>query len=139
MAGEIVIGPVQPEQREVLDGWLDDARGFGIDLSDVESIGAAFDEYQLTVMEQEPEERADPTPFCTMIGMAMGEYLVQHSDLEWRLITDDEGTDLGLANPSETGVLFPADPVANAWQEQTFGWLPDWVSQLVASLRSDPA
>lgn len=135
MTGEIIIGEVQQPQQEVLDAWLADAREFGIDIEDLDSIGEAFDEHLLAVMEQEPDDRQDPTAFCTMVGMAMGEYLARNSDLRWRIITDDEGTDLGLANPEETGVLFPADPVAGAWQEQSFGWLPVWVGQLMQAMQ----
>lgn len=135
MEQEILIARVGQDEQRVLQSWLDDAAQWGVDVNDHRSIGRAYDEYVAAVRATDPEDRDDPTPVCTMIGMAMGEYLVRNSRLQWRVVTDHEGTDLALSTPEENAVLYPSDPVADAWEQQKVQWLPDWVDQLIAGMQ----
>lgn len=129
------MAPVGPEAKRALDGLLEDARDAGVDVDDVDSIQRGYDDYLLQQLQSAPAEREDPTMFCTMIGVTIGEHLARRTDLVWRVVTDDEGTDLALSTPSENAILFPTDPVFAAWAEQEDGWVAAWVTNLVESLR----
>jgi Domain of unknown function (DUF3806) len=131
---DVTISSVGADEQRILEEWLADAAQHGIDIDDVASISGAFDAYVEKMVLAKASERGDPTTFCTMIGFAMGENLVRRTVLEWRVVTDGQGTDLALATPTEDAILFPVDPVAAAWEVAETGWMPQWVENLLAGL-----
>ena len=127
---EITIEPVGPAEQEVLDKWLDDAARWNIDVTDVRSIDRAYESYVDDVLDQDEDEREDPTPFVGMLGFALGQWLTLESVLEWRVITDADGRDLGLSLPDESSIMFPSDFIADAWNEMRRDWLNGWATDL---------
>ena len=69
-----------------------------------------------------------------MLGFALGQWLTLESVLEWRVITDADGRDLGLSLPDESSIMFPSDFVADAWNEMQRDWLADWARDLRTQL-----
>ncbi|WP_052592045.1 DUF3806 domain-containing protein [Luteipulveratus mongoliensis] len=136
---EIRISAIGYDEREVLQQWLRDARQWGIDPDDLDSVARAYDGYVARVLATDPDDREDPTAVCTMIGLAMGEHIARNSRLQWRIVTDAEGTDLALSTPEENAVLYPADPVIDAWSEQRTGWLSGWVRDLLRGVNGATA
>jgi hypothetical protein len=137
MTAEITIRPLDRAAQRALSGWLGDAQAAGVDVADLESIGAAYDDYVHQVLLTPAAERVDPTPTLTMIAMAMGEHLQRNSSLQWRIAGDAQGTDLALASADDLGVLYPIDPVAQAWEQRQRGWLPVFARELMRNLESD--
>ncbi|QEH93499.1 DUF3806 domain-containing protein [Dermacoccus abyssi] len=127
---EITIEPVGPAEQEVLDKWLDDAARWNIDVTDVRTIDRAYENYVDDVLDQDKDEREDPTPFVAMLGFALGQWLTLESVLEWRVITDADGRDLGLSLPDESSIMFPSDFIADAWNEMRRDWLNGWATDL---------
>lgn len=138
MTAEITVQPLDRKAQRALAGWLGDAQAAGVDVDDVESIGAAYDSYVHEVLLTPAAERVDPTPTLTMIAMAMGEYLQRNSSLQWRVAGDSQGADLALASADDLGVLYPIDPVAQAWSQRQRGWLPLFTRELMRNIE-DPA
>ncbi|RNI20477.1 DUF3806 domain-containing protein [Flexivirga caeni] len=134
MTTEITVRPLDRSAQRALVGWLGDARAAGIDIDDVESIGSAYDAYVNEVLLMPADQRPDPTPKLTMIAMAMGEHLQRNSSLQWRIAGDAKGTDLALASADDLGVLYPIDPIAQAWSQRQRGWLPVFVRELMRSI-----
>lgn len=134
MTAEITVRPLDRNAQRALTGWLGDAQAAGIDLDDLDSIGAAYDDYVHEMLLTPAAERRDPTPTLTMIAMAMGEHLRRNSTLQWRVAGDAQGTDLALASADDLGVLYPIDPVAQAWSQRQRGWLPVFVRELMRSI-----
>ena len=138
MTAEITVQPLDRKAQRALAGWLGDAQAAGVDVDDIDSIGAAYDDYVHDVLLTPAAERVDPTPTLTMIAMAMGEYLRRNSSLQWRVAGDSQGSDLALASADDLGVLYPIDPVAQAWEQRQRGWLPVFTRELMRKIE-DPA
>ena len=109
-----------------------------------ETLQDAYEKYLDQVLATEPDQREDPTPTLTAIGMALGEHLRRNSDADWRIVTDDQGRDLALASPDESSILFPVDPVAGHWAVQQREWVSGfvvaaliavWVGMMLAARR----
>ncbi|MBB2891112.1 DUF3806 domain-containing protein [Flexivirga oryzae] len=134
MTAEITVRPLNRAAQRALTGWLGDARAAGIDVDDIDSIGSAYDDYVHEVLLTPADDRPDPTPKLTMIAMAMGEYLQRNTSLQWRVAGDDQGTDLALASADDLGVLYPIDPVAQAWSQRQRGWIPVFAQELMRNI-----
>ncbi|MGN6414244.1 DUF3806 domain-containing protein [Flexivirga sp.] len=134
MTAEITVQPLDRSAQRALTGWLGDAQAAGVDVDDLESIGRAYDDYVHDVLLTPAADRGDPTPTLTMIAMAMGEYLQRHSALQWRVVEDAQGTDLALSSADDLGVLYPIDPVAQAWSQRQRGWLPVFARELLKNI-----
>lgn len=134
MTAEISVRPLDRAAQRALVGWLGDAQAAGVDVDDVDSIGTAYDNYVQEVMLTSAADRVDPTPTLTMIAMAMGEYLQRNSSLQWRVAGDSQGCDLALASADDLSVLYPIDPVAEAWSQQQRGWLPVFAQELIRNI-----
>lgn len=133
---DITIEPVGEIEQQVLMDWLDQAAMHNIDVRKVESIERAYENHVDFVLEQADEDRTDPTRFVAMIGFALGQWLTLNSVLEWRVITDDQGRDIGLALPDNSSFMFPSDFVADAWNEVRRQWLSEWAHELRAQLEA---
>ncbi|GGB41333.1 hypothetical protein GCM10011492_35310 [Flexivirga endophytica] len=139
MTAEIVVQPLDRKAQRALTGWLGDAQAAGIDVDDLESIGTAYDAYVHEVLLTPAADRVDPTPTLTMIAMAMGEYLQRNSGLQWRVVEDGEGADLALSSADDLGVLYPIDPIAQAWEQRQRGWLPVFARELLKNIEGTDA
>lgn len=63
----------------------------------------------------------------------MGEHLSRHTDLDWRIVTDVFGTDLGLLEgPRGAFMVVPSNLVAGRWMRGETGWIPGVVGHLVS-------
>lgn len=127
------VEPLDTQARIVLRGWLGDAARLGIDPELPETLQDAYDKYLDQVLATEPDQREDPTPTLTAIGMALGEHIRRNSDADWRIVTDDQGRDLALASPDESSILFPVDPVAGHWAVQQREWVSGFVAAALDS------
>ncbi len=131
--GVPVVEPVDTHARIMLRGWLGDAARLGIDPNSPETIQEAYETYLDAVLATEPDQRVDPTPTLTAIGMALGEHLRRHCDADWAIVSDEQGRDLALVSPEHDSILFPVDPVAGHWQVQQREWVLAFVDAAVDS------
>lgn len=135
--GRVTVRALDPQAERALQDWLERARQARIDVDELATIDAAYEAYVEQVRATPPDRRGDPTVRLTTIAMAMGEHLRARSALTWSVAEDSEGTDLALRSPTGNGVLFPIDPVADAWSRQQRGWLTGFVEGVLAELRAD--
>ncbi len=82
----------------------------------------------------------DPNPFVLSIGTAFGDCIVANTTLEWMIITDEFGTDVGLYTPGVSAghtdiVTHPINLVAKRFESKTTNWIEDVYSSLIAEIR----
>lgn len=127
MSDRPLVEPLDTQARITLRAWLGDAARLGIDVESPDTIQDAYERFFDEVLATPADERTDPTPTLTAIAMAMGEHLRRHSQIDWRIVTDDQGRDLALSTPDEESILFPIDPIADSWGVQDREWLSDFI------------
>lgn len=120
------------DQREWIAHTLADAAAAGIDVDDLASIAAAYDGWLADWLAQRESKRPDHQVLVDRLGVAIGEHLVRHTDMEWGLVSDAFGTDLGVAARSDDFAVVPMNLVAVRWLNRTSGWVPGVVGHLVA-------
>lgn len=101
----------------------------GVDVDDLDAIGAAFDAAYAT-WRADPEGN-DSGRVVETYAIAIGEHLARHSAREWAVVTDVFGTDLGLVAARADTVIVPHNLVGARWMRGDRGWIPGVVSHLV--------
>lgn len=104
----------------------------GVDIDDVESIGAGLDRAHLAWRASSEQDRLDHASIVERYALAIGEHLRRHTDLDWQVVTDVFGTDLALTEGFKGSfVVVPHNLVAGRWMRGETGWVPAVVGHLV--------
>lgn len=101
----------------------------GVDVDDLASIGTAYD--AAVARHAAGVDAADRDHAVETIGIAIGEHLVRHGRMDWALVSDVFGTDLGVVARRRGTAIIPANIVATRWINGETGWLPGVVAHLV--------
>ncbi len=126
------------ELTDAEQAWLTEltARGAGMDATpdDPGSIGELFDSAVAAVESgsQPPEIGND---VVNLVAAVLGEHLRSAGGFEWRIVTDDLGSDLCLHNPVTSYTLFPQSSVAKRWEQRERNWVVpfcDWALSMAA-------
>lgn len=101
----------------------------GVDIDDLDSLSTGLD----TAYAQWATTRAaDHSAIVDRYAFGIGEHLSRHTDLDWRVVTDVFGTDLGLLDgPRGSFMVVPGNLVAGRWMRGETGWIPAVVGHLV--------
>lgn len=97
--------------------------GAGIDIDDLTALGAAFDAAYAA--------GTDSDDLVESFGLGIGEHLVRHGRMDWRLVTDVFGTDLGVVARRRELSVIPTNLVATRVVRGEVGWIPGVVGHLV--------
>ncbi|CCH76524.1 hypothetical protein BN12_130063 [Nostocoides japonicum T1-X7] len=115
--------PIGDSERARIDAALQRLEGDGVDVDDLAALGAAYDRARAT--------GADGDVVVETIGLAIGEHLVRHARMDWALVTDVFGTDLGVVARRRGTTLIPTNIVATRWLSGQTGWVPGVVGHLI--------
>lgn len=128
-SGRPVAQPLGADERDRIEQALGQAVADGVDIDDLASIGAHYDE----AYRAWSAGGADGAPdvIVETYAVAIGEYLARHSAREWAVVTDVFGTDLGLVAARADTVVVPHNLVGARWMRGETGWIPGVVSHLV--------
>jgi hypothetical protein len=127
-----VVDAVPPQDRARIDDAVAVLQADGVDLDDVESIGAALDAAYRAWESAPLGSRPDHAAIVERFAMAIGAHLDRHTDLDWQVVTDVFGTDLALTEGFKgTFVVVPHNLVAGRWMRGETGWVPAVVGHLV--------
>lgn len=118
-------------ERDRIDAVLDQLAAAGVDVDDLAAIGSAYDAWLTTWLDTKESQRPDHQPMVDQIAVAIGEHLARHTDLEWLLVSDAFGTDVGVGSRRDDFSVVPMNLVAVRWLNRTTGWVPGVVGHLV--------
>jgi Domain of unknown function (DUF3806) len=118
------------EEAERIARGLEQLDAAGVDLDDLVSLGAAyddaFDKWESGQVEEGHERIVE------RFAIGIGEHLHRHTDLSWQVVTDAFGTDLAVAGGGRGDfVVVPSNLVAARWMKRETGWVPGVVGHLV--------
>ncbi len=103
----------------------------GLDVTDLDALGAAYDEALTTWQAARKGEQEDEREIVERFAIAIGEHLHRATDLSWSRVTDAFGTDLAVAGGKDDFVVVPGNLVAARWMNAETGWVPGVVGHLV--------
>ena len=127
--GRPVTSPLTDVERQRIADGLARLVERGVDVDDLDSIGAGFDAARARWLADPTGEGADV--IVELLGVAIGEHLARHSARQWAVVTDVFGTDLGLASARAETVVVPHNLISARWMRGETGWVPGVVGHLV--------
>lgn len=140
LVDESGMGPLRPRDRAL--GERDRERVAtalaalsegGVDVGDLDALGAAYDTTYTEWRAAGKRSREDHDLIVERFAIGLGEHLTRHTDLRWRIVTDVFGTDLAIADRREGDfVVVPGNLVAARWMRGETGWLPGVARHLIA-------
>ncbi|HEY7719530.1 MAG TPA: hypothetical protein VH915_12255 [Pedococcus sp.] len=126
-----VVEPVSAEDRQRIEVALAELAAAGVDVDDLDSIGAGLDA-AFAAWEAQPEPREGHDTVIARFALGLGEHLHRHTDLRWGIVTDAFGTDLGVAGTGRGDfVVVPGNLIAVRWLRRETGWVPGVVGHIV--------
>jgi len=78
---------------------------------ELEELDEAFARW----LDRHDPKHEDPNPFINAFGIAFGQYLVDHCDLKWMVVMDDQGTEMAVHGEPGDVLVFPPDFVAKRY------------------------
>lgn len=113
-----------------LRGLVDEVGARGVDIDDLDSIGAAYDSWFAEWDDTSARKREDHSVIIDLLAAAIGEHLSRTTDLEWGMVSDAFGTDVGLGAADDDFMIVPSNLVAVRWLNGETGWVPGAVTHL---------
>ncbi|MDY6054648.1 DUF3806 domain-containing protein [Micrococcus sp.] len=122
-----------PEQQ-----WISDRRAYaaqeGVDHLDLDAVSAYQDALMARADGPEPVDPEELGVLLEVVAVLLGEHLGARHGMQWVVVRDDDGADLGLRDPLSDAVVFPQAVVAERWNAAEPGWIPPYVDWLGAQL-----
>ena len=126
------VAGIGEEERARIDAALEALAAEGVDVDDLDSLGAGLDAAYRRWESAPEDSRPDHAAIVERYALGIGEHLNRHTDLDWQVVTDVFGTDLALTEGFKgTFVVVPHNLVAGRWMRGETGWIPAVVGHLV--------
>ena len=122
---EITARRLGPAEQARIDEALTRLSDAGVDVDDVDSLGAAFDAAL---------DRGDVQALPDL-AVGVGEHLSRHADFRWAIVSDAFGRDLGLEGVRRGLHVVPESLLTARWMRRETGWLPRAVGHLADTSR----
>ncbi len=121
--------PLVQEDRDGIAAALERLQNDGVAVDDLTSLGDGLD---TAYRDWARTHEGDHGAIIERYAVGIGEHLSRHTDLDWRIVTDVFGTDLGLLDgPRGAFMVVPRNLVAGRWMRGETGWIPGVVAHLV--------
>jgi uncharacterized protein DUF3806 len=128
--------PLEVATWEEVKATISALEAEGVDLDDLDSIAALY-ERELTAWEAlSKRDRPNHAPIVYKVAVAIGEYLVRHTDMRWFWVTDAFGSALSVAAQYDDFVVVPRDLVGVRWLSRSRGWVTGVVGHMERVRRS---
>jgi hypothetical protein len=79
------------------------------------------------------ERLDDPNALINLVGLALGQLLVDRFGLDWVALTDEHGTEIAVRGPSNLTV-FPTNFVAKRYETHETGFIAPFVDEVARRL-----
>ena len=79
------------------------------------------------------ERLDDPNALINLVGLALGQLLVDRFGLDWVALTDQHGTEIAVRGPSNLTV-FPTNFVAKRYETRETGFIAPFVDEVARKL-----
>lgn len=76
--------------------------------------------------------KSDPNTLINMIGAGLGELLCAEFGMEWKIVSDEHGTELAVVGQPGNIVVFPMNAVAKRWTGENKGTIDELVVGVAA-------
>jgi hypothetical protein len=86
-----------------------------------------------------PADEEDPNPVINALGLAFGQYLVDRLGLDWKVVEDENGTDIAVHGQPGDVLVFSPNLAAKRLDTRTVGFFVPVAGQIerrVAELRA---
>lgn len=104
--------------------------------ADAETLASVFARVHQS-WQQQPQA-GSPDALIALFGLAVGDLLVRRvPGLGWVLVSDDHVGELALTHVSAQVAVFPLSAVAERWRSGRADWLPAYLEQVVAAVRTE--
>lgn len=102
-----------------------------VDISDAKAIGIYYDQMLAEWLAAPENERSDPYSRINLIGVALGQHLVQFTPMKWVIATDDLGVELAVRGSG--WLVYPPNAVAKRWDEREGGaFIPTFAREIIS-------
>jgi len=129
--GETVVQDLNDEER----AWLEEQREMLVSAVQELDLGLP-EEDQITLLDAAqalvtwwnaaPEgERPAAGSIVAVAGVALGDCLNQYLGMEWSIIHDEDGTDIGMHEPEGTVLMYPTHSVAHRLRDASPGMMQE--------------
>lgn len=108
-------------ERSRIETALAALTGAGVDVDDLTSLSAAFDD----------AVHRDDSAMLPLLAVGVGEHLHRHAELRWAVVTDSFGRDLGLEGRRRDLHVVPDSLLSARWMRREKGWLEGAVRHLI--------
>ena len=127
-----LVDPLGDDERARIRAALESLTEDGVDVDDLDSIGAGLDRAYAGWSAASEGDRPDHAAIVERYAIGIGEYLDRTTDLDWQVVTDVFGTDLSLTEGFKGSfVIVPHNLVAGRWMRGETGWVPAVVGHIV--------
>ncbi len=122
--------PLGQEDQDRIAAALDRLQNDGVAVEDLHSLSDGLD---TAYRDWARTHEGDHGAIIERFAVGIGEHLSRRTDLDWRIVTDVFGTDLGLLDGPRGGfMVVPSNLVAARWMRGETGWIPGVVGHLVS-------
>jgi Domain of unknown function (DUF3806) len=77
----------------------------------------------------------DPNPYVNAFGVALGQHLVDHLGLEWKVVEDEGGTEMAVWGKAGDVLVFPANLVGKRYAARTTDFFATIASEIEDRVR----
>jgi hypothetical protein len=119
------------------------AESVGLEVAPGEILGPdALDAAWAAWLAGHTRGQEDPNPYINAFGLALGAYLVDRLGLEWKVVSDKDGTEMAVWGREGDILVFPPNLVAKRYVAGTQRFFADvaaWTEEQVGHVRAQVA
>ena len=120
-------------EKQFIAGNLSILRDLQVDILDAKSIESCYNQMLDEWLAAAKKGRSDPNNLINIIGIGLGEHLVQLTAMVWVVASDSEGVELAVRGSEGGWLVYPANFVAKRWVKRERGaFIPAFTKEIIS-------